>query len=646
MDLTKQYVIINGIRFPVNINLLGNTIELQSKYNPTWLKIIKTEFEAPHWCGADKNPRKDVWTIKFSRRNIFRLAFHQGLNPYRRYDLPLQTWDSKFPLLKNQFESATHMFTRRFSILAGEMGTGKTLAMLDVVRRVVEDLKIVDTWSNIWYVGPKGGVRSVTREIAKWKFPYRIQMFTYQKLVNELKEWQGQKAPIVLILDEAHFLKNPTSQRSTTCAHITRSMVMENKDCWIMAMSGTPAPKNPADWWHLCEVVCPGFLAEGHRQKLVDRLALVEEATSDIGARYPKLITWFDNEQKCKTCGQFASDMGHSVTTFDSITMEPMPNPGYHSFVASKNEVAYLHERMKGLVLVQFKKDCVDLPEKTYEVIKCKPTVDALRTMRSIRATTSRTVTVLMRLRELSDGFQYTEQQTGETTCSVCNGLKKIEQYTSDGSSKELMDCDGCNGTGKVPVYERASINTACPKDDVLLDLLEEIEEIGRVVIWAAFTSSIDKIIDLVTKRGWYVIRYDQQVKVELPNIPIGPYPTVERLLDGMDASHPERQSLEIQYPKIAFVGQPMAGGVGLTLTAAPMAIYYSNHFAAEARIQSEDRIHRVGMDQNRACRIVDIVNLPTDELVIQNLRKKRDLQAMTMMELEEFLNEHRDVDR
>ena len=45
----------------------------------------------------------------------------------------------------------------------------------------------------------------------------------------------------------------------------------------------------------------------------------------------------------------------------------------YHPFVPSKNEVAYLHERLKGLVIIKHKKDCLNLPEKRYRQIVCKP---------------------------------------------------------------------------------------------------------------------------------------------------------------------------------------------------------------------------------------------------------------------------------
>jgi hypothetical protein len=78
-------------------------------------------------------------------------------------------------------------------------------------------------------------------------------------------------------------------------------------------------------------------------------------------------------------------------------------------------------------------------------------------------------------------------------------------------------------------------------------------------------------------------------------------------------------------------VGQPGAAGMGLTLTASPSIVYWSNDFNAESRIQSEDRIHRPGMDLNRGATIYDLVHLPTDLHILSNLKKKRDLQALTM---------------
>jgi len=64
--------------------------------------------------------------------------------------------------------------------------------------------------------------------------------------------------------------------------------------------------------------------------------------------------------------------------------------------------------------------------------------------------------------------------------------------------------------------------------------------------------------------------------------------------------------------------------------------LFYSNDFDGEARMQAEDRIHRIGMDKNRGALIVDLIHLPTDELVLKNLKLKKKLQNLTMGELDD----------
>ncbi len=79
---------------------------------------------------------------------------------------------------------------------------------------------------------------------------------------------------------------------------------------------------------------------------------------------------------------------------------------------------------------------------------------------------------------------------------------------------------------------------------------------------------------------------------------------------------------------------------MGLTLTASPTIVFYSNDFNAESRIQAEDRIHRPGMDKTRGATIIDLIHLPSDEYVLDNLKKKKDLQNLTMGELKDaFVN-------
>jgi len=107
------------------------------------------------------------------------------------------------------------------------------------------------------------------------------------------------------------------------------------------------------------------------------------------------------------------------------------------------------------------------------------------------------------------------------------------------------------------------------------------------------------------------------------------------RLLDAMDNSNPKRDELLEKIPRLCFVGHPQAGGMALTLTASPTELFYSNCFNGEARMQAEDRFHRAGMDVNRGARIIDLIHLPSDKLVLENLKKKKRLQDLTMGELE-----------
>ena len=77
-------------------------------------------------------------------------------------------------------------------------------------------------------------------------------------------------------------------------------------------------------------------------------------------------VGWKDDERKCAECGESREDGPHEL---DGLT-DPAE---YHPFMPSKNEVAYLYERLKGLVIIKHKKDCLNLPEKRYRQIVCKP---------------------------------------------------------------------------------------------------------------------------------------------------------------------------------------------------------------------------------------------------------------------------------
>jgi len=317
-------------------------LDLKFRYNKSLLKEVKN-FSGARWHGYDDVPKK-LWSISDNDRNHFQLLFLQGENPYARYDAPLVEYKSKRSLRANQLELIRHSLTRHYCIFAAEMGLGKSLAAIELMEHVIPD-DVHDTENWAWYVGPKAGVKAVNRELVKWNTRIRPRMITYEGLVKVIREWDdGAKAPLVVIFDESSKIKTPTSQRSKAAMHLADAVRKDwGGSGYIIEMSGTPAPKNPVDWWNLCEVACPGFLVEGTPVKLKQKLSLMEMRESLSGGAYPHIITWLDDKNKCAECGQTIHALHHAVGMADT----------YHEFKCSINAVERLSRRMEGLVITQ-----------------------------------------------------------------------------------------------------------------------------------------------------------------------------------------------------------------------------------------------------------------------------------------------------
>lgn len=650
-----------GYMIPTTLKCVKDRIEVTFPFNRALLAEIKN-MEKAKWHGfEEKNPRK-LWSIAYSFRNLFQLRYLMGEDVYGWYDREPIKVNSNRNLFKHQGQLLANGATYHYVLWAAEMGTGKTLAFIELA----EYSKIPS--SEIWYIGPKSGVKAVNLELEKWDAKIKPVMMTYDNLVKTMREWvPGRKAPRFVVFDESSRIKTPTAQRTIAAMHLAEGMRKDwgIENSYIILMTGTPAPKSPVDWYSQCEVTCPGFIKEGDIHKFKNRLCLIEQRESLAGGVYPHLVTWLDDENKCSICGQFEPHANHLLNERPKSTAEIMQQ-GFkfggttvarqadtkekatgepHAFVKSKNEVAYLFERMKGLVTVLFKKDCLDLPEKQYVEVKIKPTPDMVRSANMLKKNSRTVIQGMTLLRELSDGFQYAEVETGEVECNLCHGIGELELpepvEAVDLSGPVNPDaafvlvkrpCDKCDGTGKMPKMTREPQFVGTPKDDQLILDLEAHEEVGRLIVWGGFMATIDRIVDLAKKQGWSVLRVDGRgyMAQDAQGNPLD----ANELLKAMDASHKLSKELREKHDKVCFVGNAKAGGMALTLTASPSEIFFSNGFDGEARFQAEDRFHRTGADKNRGCTIYDYICLSSDKLALDNLKKKRKLQDMSLGEL------------
>lgn len=589
-------------KYPVTIETRGDHHFLEGGFH------LKDEFKCmkgAKWMGYEDPPIKQ-WRVANCRRNNFNIAYLEGKNPFARYLKPLSL-DFALPPTRvdwhgtvitpyaHQNEMTIHVLVRRQCIISGEMGTGKTLAII----RAIEAARVPEAW----YVAPKSALSSVKLECMKWKCFAKIRFLTYDELKRVLEYWKpGEPPPMFLVGDESSRLKTIGSQRTQAFTYLAERMRDHwGDDCYIVEMSGSPAPKSPLDWYSQCEIACPGYLKEGDIYKYQKRLAVTNDNSDGTGVRFTKVLAWRDgNVNKCRHCAQTLDHENHTL--------------GAHTFVPMDNEVETLYRRMRGLVLVKFKKDCLDLPEKQYRVIRLKPSLDLLRAARLLTTTSQSAIQSMTLLRELSDGFQYKDVQVKGKNCTNC-----VEGEINE--NDEVKKCPLCNGRGFNYTTQREAVEIPSPKLDALTDIMEDHEDVGRLVVYAGFTGSIDRVVNHGIKLGWQVIRVDGR----------GWFNTINPNMSDLDCLK-LFQSRDGR--NILFVGHPGSAGMGITLTAAPTIVYYSNDFNAESRIQSEDRIHRPGMDVNRGATIIDLVLLPTDEHVMLNLKRKRELQSISLGEL------------
>lgn len=559
-------------------------IELGFGFNKKLLALVKS-MEGPKWHGFD-NPPKKVWSVADTWRTSWVMARLQGLNPYARYDQALipheipDKYESK-GVWQHQRDLFRHVLTRKQAIIAAQMGTGKTLVSIMVAHYLwrLGFLRTLGAFDEpeVWFVGPNAAVAAVNRELRKWDNKVPFRMFTFDALVKHVQTYDG-KAPKYFIVDEASRVKTWTSQRTQAVRHVANAMRDEyGDDMYILLMSGTPAPKNPVDWWSLVEIACPGFLVENSPSNFKKTMCVVEERESIAGGKYPHLLGWLDDEKKCAVCCKTKAE--HALDMFASET---------HAFVPSVNEVARLAKRLDGLVMVKLKKDCLDLPEHTRRIIRVKPTMNMMRRMQMIKESATRAPQKLMLMRELSDGFQYDEE------------------------TKEPLWYD-------------------MPKLEFVDWFLDNYEEDGRVVVWANFTAVIDKLEEVIIEKGWRVLRIDGSGSKTKSDI------KVPDLLDSMDFSNPRFADLKESVPKVCVLAHPKAGGMSYTFTGAPAAMYYGNDFNGEDKMQSLERIHRGGMDANRGCTTYEVVCLPTDMYAIELLERKANMQAVTMNDLDNY---------
>lgn len=300
----------------------------------------------------------------------------------------------------------------------------------------------------------------------------------------------------------------------------------------------------------------------------------------------------------------------------------------------------YLQKLIKEHSSRVLKEDALDLPPKMYSRIefdlddKQRKMYDDLIDFLRIEIDNDHTMQAtsalvrLTRLQQLISGFAVTEETppwavgdvviwagpeytlTGEVVALISDGKQIIIEGTKPEDIvawQQVVDLTDFGLVRLVATKAKTIELFPDPQDNPRLQTLVTILEpiCHKVIIWARFTKDIDLIC---AQLGDACVRYDGKVGNR----------------DRDTALNRFRSDDSIRY----FVANPAALSMGVTLVQAKTVVYYSNTFQLEKRLQSEDRVHRIGQDVS--VNIIDMAARGTvDEHIVETLRKKFDLAAI-----------------
>jgi SNF2 family DNA or RNA helicase len=467
---------------------------------------------------------------------------------------------------KHQQAALNASWKKEFYALFLEMGTGKTKIAIDTMALLFEK-KNIDT---VLICAPKGVYDNWVKSEIPTHLPDRIETFIvrwqpnltegYKKSLRQLcyrkareprvlhilvmniealstskgyssaMEYMKKNPDNLMIIDESTTIKNRQAKRTKNVVKIAQFAKYKR------ILTGSPVTKSPMDLFSQCEFLTKSPLGFSSFYAFRGRYAVVRQR-SHAGRNFQEIVGY-----------RRLDELNKKLDSFSTRTL---------------------------------KKDCLDLPEKTY--VKREVTL------------TDEQAKLYMQMKKLA----LAQLENGEmaTTQSVLTQLMRLQQITC-----------GFLQPDEEPIQE--------VKSNRLNELLSVVEEAqGKIIIWATWTYDIRKIAEVLS----------EQYGEESVATYYGETPQDQRQEIVKQFQDPESN---LRF----FVGQPRTGGFGLTLTAAKTVIYYSNSYDLETRLQSEDRAHRIGQEENVL--YVDLVAARTvDEKILQALRDKIEISSQVLGE-------------
>lgn len=492
-----------------------------------------------------------------------------------------------------------------FYALGCEQGTGKTWMLLDDIeyqysKAIINAVVVIapngvhTNWilreiPEHFSLAPEVGVwksgagKRYTKELNKLLEPPRGQLRFFTMNIDAVNTPKGltflkdflKINSCMMIIDESSDIKSITSNRTKAMIKVARFAKTRR------IASGTMVGNAPGDLFTQFEFLSPGggLLGTTSYRSFVAEFSELESNPYVMRniikrmispQRFEKLMLLY------KAASMIDEDL--DLVKFAAQKLKGFYAPqivkrGDDGMPVYKN-LEKLSKLMAPYTYRVLKKDCLDLPDKIYKIVPFDLLPEQIKVYD-----------------EADLDLRYMKDEGELDTFTALTKIIKVRQIVSgfimvDGVPTSLISND---------------------KNPRMIALKETLKFLtGSFIIWASFKEEFKLIAALMDELKISCVQYHGVIKKA----------DRETAIDSFQSGKAR-----------CFLANPQSGGMGLTLTKAETALYYSSDYSLLKRLQSEDRCHRKGTKHNVV--YIDFAAIGTiDEKIAVALQKKSDLAA------------------
>lgn len=462
---------------------------------------------------------------------------------------------SQIRSFKHQDDALQQTGTLEYAALLLEMGLGKSRIALQTAQNLYNSNKI----TGLLIIAPKSICRTWAEEQipAHLECPKNIVLWSNdsKKFSQELQKLYKNFKPVLyilivnvetiasdrcydeldkflrfhksmMIIDESTTIKNFKAVRTKTACRLGRLAKYRR------ILTGTPITQSPLDLYSQFDFLKSGCLGSNNYYGFRNQYAIMKK-------RY-------------------------------------INGKSFHEVIGYQR-LEELQTKMQSISFRALKRDCLDLPEKIYQI-------------RYVHLTPLQ-INYYWQMKQ--EALAFLKNGAAVAAPLVITQMLRLQQALCN-----LVPATNENLSGQTYIDDKN------PRLEEILNIIDEAGD-QKIIIWANFIQSIKDIAAAIKHK------FNKQVGVIYGDVSA----------EDRQAYVESFQNSDLQF----IVAQPRTGGYGLTLTAATLVIYYDHNWSLEVRQQSEDRAHRIGQTKNVT--YIDLVATGTiDEKIRNSLVNKKDL--------------------